>query len=155
VNELAVITFVNSNAAAAAGTLVWMGASWYHGKPSSLGMASGSEGIIMKLVKAIIKPERFELVKKALEEKGVTAMTATEIQGRGEQRGITLEYRGKQMMVDMLPKMQIEIVVRDEEVDELIATIFGAARTGRIGDGKIFVLPVETAIRIRTGEMER
>jgi nitrogen regulatory protein P-II 1 len=118
-------------------------------------MASGCEDIIMKLVKAIIKPERFELVKKALEEKGVTAMTATEVQGRGEQKGITLEYRGKQMIVDMLPKIQIEIVVRDKEVDELIATIISATKTGRIGDGKIFVLPVDTAIRVRTGEMER
>jgi len=118
-------------------------------------MANGSEVIIMKLVKAIIKPERFEIVKKALEEKGVTSMTTTEVQGRGEQKGITLEYRGKQMIVDMLPKIQIEIIVRDKEVDELIATIIGAARTGRIGDGKIFVLPVDAAIRIRTGEMER
>jgi len=109
----------------------------------------------LKLIKAIIKPERFDLVKKALEAKGVTAMTATEVQGRGEQRGITLEYRGKQMIVDMLPKIQIEIIVRDKEVDDLIATIIGAAKTGRIGDGKIFVLPVDTAIRIRTGEMER
>ena len=117
-------------------------------------MASGSEVFMMKMVKAIIKPERFELVKKALEEKGVTAMTTTEVQGRGEQKGITLEYRGKKMTVDMLPKIQIEIVVRDEEVNELIATIIGAARTGRIGDGKIFVLPVDTAIRVRTGEME-
>jgi nitrogen regulatory protein P-II 1 len=118
-------------------------------------MASGSEVIIMKLVKAIIKPERFEIVKKALEEKGVAAMTTTEVQGRGEQKGIMLEYRGKQMIVDMLPKIQIEIIVRDKEVDELIATIIGAARTGRIGDGKIFVLPVDAAIRVRTGEMER
>ena len=117
-------------------------------------MVSGSEGIIMKMVKAIIKPERFEIVKKALEDKGVTAMTTTEVQGRGEQKGITLEYRGKMMIVDMLPKIQIEIIVRDKEVDELIATIIGAARTGSIGDGKIFVLPVDTAIRVRTGEME-
>jgi nitrogen regulatory protein P-II 1 len=118
-------------------------------------MASGSEVIIMKMVKAIIKPERFELVKKALEDKGVTSMTVTEVQGRGEQKGITLEYRGKKMVVDMLPKIQIEIVIRDHEVDELIATIIGAAKTGRFGDGKIFVLPVDTAIRVRTGEMER
>jgi nitrogen regulatory protein P-II 1 len=117
-------------------------------------MASGSEVFIMKMVKAIIKPERFELVKKALEEKGVTAMTATEVQGRGEQKGIILEYRGRKVTVDMLPKIQIEIVVRDKEVDDLIATIISAAKTGRIGDGKIFVMPVETAIRVRTGEME-
>jgi len=109
----------------------------------------------MKMVKAIIKPERFELVKKALEDKGVTSMTVTEVQGRGEQKGITLEYRGKKMVVDMLPKIQIEIVIRDHEVDELITTIISAAKTGKFGDGKIFVLPVDTAIRVRTGEMER
>jgi nitrogen regulatory protein P-II 1 len=109
----------------------------------------------MKMIKAIIKPERFEIVKKALEEKGVTGMTVTEVQGRGEQKGITLEYRGKPMVVDMLPKIQIEIVIRDKEIDEVITTIIGAAKTGQIGDGKIFVLPVDTAIRVRTGEMER
>lgn len=109
----------------------------------------------MKLIKAIIKPERFEIVKKALEDHGVTGMTVTEVQGRGEQKGITLEYRGKPMVVDMLPKIQIEIIVRDQETDDLIATIIGAAKTGRIGDGKIFVLPVDTAIRVRTGELER
>lgn len=109
----------------------------------------------MKMVKAIIKPEQFDIVKKALEDYGVTGMTVTEVQGRGEQKGITLEYRGKPMVVDMLPKIQIEIVIRDQEVDNLITTIIRAARTGTIGDGKIFILPVETAIRVRTGEMER
>ena len=108
----------------------------------------------MKLIKAIIKPERFEAVKNALEDRGVTSMTVMEVQGRGEQKGITLEYRGKTMIVDMLPKIQIEIIVRDHEADDLITTIIGAAKTGKIGDGKIFVLPVDTAIRVRTGEME-
>jgi len=108
----------------------------------------------MKLIKAIIKPERFEVVKKALEDKGVTGMTVTEVQGRGEQKGITLEYRGKTMTVDMLPKIQIEIIVRDHEAEDLITTIIGVAKTGKIGDGKIFILPVDTAIRVRTGEME-
>ncbi|OPY39338.1 MAG: putative nitrogen regulatory PII-like protein [Methanoregula sp. PtaU1.Bin051] len=108
----------------------------------------------MKLIKAIIKPERFEIVKKALEDKGVTGMTVTEVQGRGEQKGITLEYRGKPMVVDMLPKIQIEIIVRDQEVNELVSIIIESAKTGRIGDGKIFILPVETAIRVRTGELE-
>jgi nitrogen regulatory protein P-II 1 len=108
----------------------------------------------MKLIKTIIKPERFEVVKKALEDNGVTGMTVMEVQGRGEQKGITLEYRGKTMTVDMLPKIQIEIIVRDHEVEDLITTIIGAAKTGKIGDGKIFVLPVDTAIRVRTGEME-
>jgi nitrogen regulatory protein P-II 1 len=108
----------------------------------------------MKMVKAIIKPERFEFVKKALEEKGFSGMTTVEVRGRGEQKGITLEYRGKAMTVDMLPKIQIEIVIRDEYLDDLIAAIAGAAKTGKIGDGKIFIMPVEKAIRIRTGEVE-
>ena len=108
----------------------------------------------MKLIKAIIKPERFEFVKKALEDKGFNGMTITEVKGRGEQKGITLEYRGGLMTVDMLPKIQLEIVVRDSEEDLLISTIMESARTGKIGDGKIFVIPVEKSIRIRTGEIE-
>jgi nitrogen regulatory protein P-II 1 len=108
----------------------------------------------MKLIKAIIKPERFEFVKKALEDKGFKGMTVTEVKGRGEQKGITLEYRGGLMTVDMLPKLQLEIVVRDSEEDLLISTIMESARTGKIGDGKIFVMPVEKSIRIRTGEIE-
>jgi nitrogen regulatory protein P-II 1 len=108
----------------------------------------------MKMVKAIIKPERFEFVKKALEEKGFAGMTVFEVKGRGEQKGIAIEYRGKTMTVDMLPKIQIEIVVRDEHLDNLITTITESARTGKIGDGKIFVIPVEKTIRIRTGEIE-
>jgi len=108
----------------------------------------------MKMIKAIIKPERFEFVKKALEEKGFKGMTISEVKGRGEQKGISLEYRGGLMTVDLLPKMQIEIVVRDSEVDPLIETISESAKTGKIGDGKIFVIPVEKAIRIRTGETE-
>jgi len=110
--------------------------------------------ISMKMVKAIIKPERLEFVKKALEDKGYIGMTISEVKGRGEQKGIVLQYRGKLMSVDMLPKVQIEIVIRDENLDDLIATITGAARTGKIGDGKIFVMPVKKTIRIRTGEME-
>jgi nitrogen regulatory protein P-II 1 len=118
-------------------------------------MVNESEEICMKMIKAVIRPERFELVKKALEDKGLTSMTVTEVQGRGEQKGITLEYRGKKMVVDMLPKIQIEIIIRDNEADELVTTIISAAKTGKFGDGKIFILPVEAAIRIRTGEMER
>lgn len=111
-------------------------------------------GIIMKMVKAVIKPERFEFVKKALEDKGFNGMTITEVKGRGEQKGISLEYRGGLMTVDLLPKIQLEIVVRDSDVDLLISTISESARTGKIGDGKIFVIPVEKAIRIRTGETD-
>jgi nitrogen regulatory protein P-II 1 len=108
----------------------------------------------MKLVKAIIKPERFEFVKKALEEKGFVGMTVVEVKGRGEQKGITLQYRGRKMTVDLLPKVQIEIAVRDSDLDLLVSTITESARTGKIGDGKIFILPVEKSIRIRTGETE-
>lgn len=108
----------------------------------------------MKLVKAIIKPERFEFVKKALEDKGFVSMTTYEIRGRGTQKGIFLEYRGGLMTVDMLPKVQIEIVVKEKDVDTLITTITESARTGKFGDGKIFIIPVEKSIRIRTGEME-
>ena len=108
----------------------------------------------MKMVKAIIKPERFEFVKKALEDKGFIGMTISEVKGRGEQKGITLQYRGGLMTVDLLPKIQLEIVIRDSHVDDVVTTITEAARTGKIGDGKIFILPVDTSIRIRTGEME-
>ena len=108
----------------------------------------------MKMVKAIIKPERFEFVKKALEDKGFIGMTITEVKGRGEQKGITLEYRGGLMTVDFLPKIQLEIVVRDSDVDNLVITLIEAARTGTIGDGKIFIMPIERSIRIRTGDME-
>ena len=108
----------------------------------------------MKLVKAIIKPELFVFVKKALEDKGFVGMTITDVRGRGEQRGITLEYRGGQMLVDLLPKVQIELVIRDNDMDSVVSTISESARTGKIGDGRIFVIPVEKSIKIRTGESE-
>ena len=108
----------------------------------------------MKMIKAIIKPERLEFVKKALEDKGFKGMTITEVKGRGEQKGIALEYRGGLMTVDLLPKVQIEIIVKDGETESLISTISESARTGKIGDGRIFVIPVERSIRIRTGETE-
>ena len=122
---------------------------------TSPSMENGAnQRITMKMVKAIIKPERFEFVKKALEDKGFIGMTITEVKGRGEQKGITLEYRGGQMTVDFLPKIQLEIVIRDSDVDNVIVTITESARTGKIGDGKIFIMPIEKSIRIRTGEME-
>ena len=108
----------------------------------------------MKLVKAILKPERFEFVKKALEDKGFISMTVTDVRGRGAQKGISLEYRGGLMTVDMLPKILIEIVVSEKDVDAVISIITDSARTGKIGDGKIFVIPVEKSIRVRTGETE-
>ena len=108
----------------------------------------------MKLVRAIIKPERFEFVKKALEDKGFVSMTMTEVRGRGEQKGISLQYRGGLMTVDMLPKIQIDLVVKEKDVETAIATVTDSARTGKIGDGKMFIIPVERSIRIRTGETE-
>lgn len=106
----------------------------------------------MKKIEAMIRPERLERVKKVLEENGCVAMTITEAKGRGEQKGITLQFRGRSMEVDTLPKIKIELVVKEEVVDAVIKAITGAARTGKFGDGKIFVLPVEEAIRVRTGE---
>jgi len=106
----------------------------------------------MKKIEAIIRPERLERVKKALEEQGCVAMTITEVYGRGEQKGIALQFRGRRMNVDTLPKVKIETIVNDEFVEPLIQAILSAARTGKFGDGKIFVLPVEEAIRVRTGE---
>ncbi|AGK62035.1 nitrogen regulatory protein P-II family [Archaeoglobus sulfaticallidus PM70-1] len=108
----------------------------------------------MKKIEAIIRPEKLECVKKALEESGYVAMTITEVKGRGEQKGIKLQFRGRIMDVDMLPKIKIEIVADDEDVEEIINTIIQNARTGKYGDGKIFVLPVERSIRIRTGEIK-
>ena len=108
----------------------------------------------MKMVLAIVRPEKFEHVKRALEEKGYVAMTVTEVRGRGEQKGISLQFRGRTMEVDMLHKVEMFLVVRDEDVDDVVDTIVKNARTGKFGDGKIFVLPVERSIRIRTGEVE-
>lgn len=108
----------------------------------------------MKLVRAVIKPERLEFVKKALEDKGYVGMTISEVRGRGAQKGIVLEYRGGLMTVDLLPKAQIDMVVIDKDVDDVVTTITESARTGKIGDGRIFVIPVEKSIRIRTGEIE-
>ena len=106
----------------------------------------------MKMVKAIIKPERFESVKNAVEKNGFSGITITEVKGRGEQKGITLAYRGGRMNVDLLPKIQIEMVVNYDQVDFLVSTIAESCRTGKFGDGRIFVTPVERVVRIRTGE---
>jgi nitrogen regulatory protein P-II 1 len=107
----------------------------------------------MKMVQAIIRPERMDNIKKALEEKGFVAMSIIEITGRGEQKGITLEHRGKKVEVDTLPKIMLVMVVKDQEVDTIISTIRAAGRTGKFGDGKIFVLPVEMMARVRTDEV--
>lgn len=107
----------------------------------------------MKMVQAIIRPERLDSVKKALEEKGFIAMTIIDIKGRGEQKGITLEYRGKKVEVDTLPKVKLELVVKDDQVDTIISIVRAAGRTGKFGDGKIFVLPVELTAKVRTDEV--
>ncbi|AGK60938.1 nitrogen regulatory protein P-II family [Archaeoglobus sulfaticallidus PM70-1] len=108
----------------------------------------------MKMVEAIIRPEKLECVKKVLEDIGVAGMTVTEVRGRGEQKGIKLQFRGREMHVDLLPKVKMEIVVDDGMVDRVIDAIVESARTGNPGDGKIFVIPVESSTRVRTGEMD-
>ena len=106
----------------------------------------------MKKIEAIIKPFKVEEVKEALNEIGIEGMTVTEVKGFGRQKGHTEIYRGSEYTVDFLPKIKIEIVLADEAVEAAIAAIIRSAKTGKIGDGKVFVLPIENAIRIRTEE---
>lgn len=106
----------------------------------------------MKLVVAIIKPHKLDEVKELLRELGVNGLTVTDAQGFGRQRGHTEVYRGAEYQVDFVPKAKVEVVCEDERVDEIVEAIAKAARTGKIGDGKIFVTPVEKIVRIRTGE---
>ncbi|MBU0995755.1 MAG: P-II family nitrogen regulator [Proteobacteria bacterium] len=106
----------------------------------------------MKKLEVVIKPFKLDDVKEALNEKGIVGMTVTEVKGYGRQKGHKEIYRGAEYVVDFMPKLKIEIVAADDRVDEIIETICKAANTGKIGDGKIFVLPVDDVIRIRTGE---
>jgi len=106
----------------------------------------------MKLIIAVIKPFKLEEVKEALSAAGIEGMTVTEVKGFGRQKGHTELYRGAEYVIDFLPKVKVEVVVEDNLADNVIEAIENAARTGRIGDGKIFVLDVEQAIRIRTGD---
>ena len=106
----------------------------------------------MKMITAVIKPFKLEEVREALAEQGVTGLTVTEVKGFGRQKGHTELYRGAEYVVDFLPKVKVEAAVADELVDRVIEAIEGAARTGKIGDGKIFVTSVEQVVRIRTGE---
>ena len=106
----------------------------------------------MKIVMAIIKPFKLDEVREALTAVGIQGLTVTEVKGYGRQKGHTEIYRGSEYTVDFLPKVKIEIVISDETADKAVATIVAAAKTGKIGDGKVFVLPVESAIRIRTDE---
>ena len=106
----------------------------------------------MKKVEAIIKPFKLEDIKEALSEIGIQGMTVTEVKGFGRQKGHTEIYRGSEYTVDFLPKVKLEIVVDDEQVDDVIDKIVTTANTSKIGDGKVFVSPIEEAVRIRTGE---
>jgi nitrogen regulatory protein PII len=106
----------------------------------------------MKLIVAIIKPFKLEEVKEALAGVGVQGMTVTEVKGFGRQKGHTEVYRGSEYTVDFLPKVKIEIVVADEIVAKVVAAVVQSAKTGKIGDGKVFVMPIAEAVRIRTGE---
>jgi nitrogen regulatory protein P-II 1 len=108
----------------------------------------------MKKVEAIIKPFKLEAVKDALSEVGIEGMTVSEVKGFGRQKGHTEIYRGSEYTVDFLPKIKIEVVLADATVEAAVAAIVKAAKTGKIGDGKVFVSPVETAVRIRTSETD-
>ena len=106
----------------------------------------------MKLITAVIKPFTLEDVKQSLEQVGVYGMTVPEIQGFGQQKGHTEVYRGAEYAVDFVPKVKVEIVVSNEQLDEVVAAIVDTARTGKIGDGKVWVMDVEELVRVRTGE---
>jgi nitrogen regulatory protein P-II 1 len=108
----------------------------------------------MKLVTAVVKPHKLEDVRAALETFGVTGMTVTEASGYGRQKGHTEVYRGAEYEVDLVPKVKIEIVVEDGDSDDVVSLLTKAAQTGRIGDGKVWVTPVETIVRVRTGERD-
>ncbi|GAA4661359.1 P-II family nitrogen regulator [Gordonia humi] len=106
----------------------------------------------MKLITAIVKPFTLEDIKAALEQVGIVGMTVSEVQGYGRQKGHTEVYRGAEYAVDFVPKVRVEVVVDDDLIDQVTETIVDAARTGKIGDGKVWVTPVDTIIRVRTGE---
>ena len=108
----------------------------------------------MKLIKSIVRPDKVDAVKDALGKINISGMTVTEVRGHGKQKGHTAIYRGKEYNVSLLPKMEIEMVVADDVVEDVVKAIITAARTGEIGDGRVFVIPVGQSYRIRTGEVE-
>ena len=108
----------------------------------------------MTLLKAIVRPDKVDAIKDALGGVGVAGMTVTEVRGHGKQKGHTAIYRGQEYNVSLLPKMEIEVVVPDDRAEEIAAAIIKAARTGEIGDGRVFLIPVTASYRIRTGERE-
>ncbi len=108
----------------------------------------------MKMITAVIKPFKLEEVREALAECGVTGLTVTEVKGFGRQKGHTELYRGAEYVVDFLPKVKVEVVVKSEDLDRCVDAIVNVARTGKIGDGKIFVTAIERVVRIRTGDLD-
>lgn len=106
----------------------------------------------MKKVEAIIRPESLDAIRTALEEKGILGMTVAEVQGRGRQKGVCLQWRAGEYCVEFLPKLQLDIIVDDKDVELVIAAITAVSKTGKNGDGKIFIYPVEQVIRVSTGE---
>ncbi len=106
----------------------------------------------MKKIEAIVRPERLGLVRKALEELGYPGMTIFEVKGHGKETGLTQQWRGQEYRVELLPRVKVEIVVLDEDTAKMLNAIVRSARTGEMGDGKIFVLPVDNAVRVRTGD---
>ena len=140
------------NALPALATLVVRAGTRVHSR--RLTFRNHRQGPTLKKIEAIIKPFKLDDVREALSEIGITGMTATEVKGFGRQKGHTELYRGAEYAVDFLPKVRIEIVVTEAQVEGCIEAITEAARTGKIGDGKIFVSAVETVVRIRTGELD-
>src|SRR6478609_10253086 len=108
----------------------------------------------MKLIKSIVRPNKVDEVREALEKLNLAGMTVTDVRGHGRQKGHTAVYRGKEYAVSLLPKVEVEVVVQDNVVEEVIRAIVEAARTGEIGDGRVFVLPVDQGYNIRTGERD-
>jgi nitrogen regulatory protein P-II 1 len=116
-------------------------------------MASPGGGTVVKLVVGIVKPFKLDEVKEALREIGVNGLTTTDVEGFGRQRGHTEVYRGAEYQVDFVPKVKVEVLCDDDQVQGIVDAVLKAARTGKIGDGKIWVVPAEHVVRIRTGEM--
>ncbi len=119
-----------------------------------MGITTTTQEQHMKLVTAIIKPFKLDDVREAISEIGIDGLTVTEVKGFGRQKGHTELYRGAEYQVDFLPKVKLEIAVNDDQVERLVEAIVGAAKTGKIGDGKVFVYDLEQAVRIRTGEAD-
>ena len=115
----------------------------------------GPDEASVKLIKTIVRPDKMDVVRDALGKMNIQGMTLTDVSGHGKQKGHTAIYRGQEYSVSLLPKMQIELVIADDLVDDAVSAIMQAARTGEIGDGRVFVMPVEQSYRIRTGEYEQ